>query len=411
MERKISYVWVLWTGVALWLVSALIRLARGLFGGEVSGQDVLFDAIGSVDAPITMAVLFVLIGAIVPVLEEFLFRCWIKSKRTALTIVLFAAMGCYVAISTFWSLGLLCFVSTLLVYVVFGKSSNVQTVTLMFQTSLFFSAAHITGFSVFDLDSTLCLCELFGLGLVACWLVYNTNFWYACLLHAANNIVALLLILASSAPNAPVEISFETPLYSASLKPIATEGIDFREIDDSTVVVTGKLPTIALDLVRKFNPDIVMGLYSPTEVFDIELAYKKNPYWEYTLTFHDTIPYRHAPQLVTDLARHSRLQIDTTYEDMYILGIEDPVKVNESEGEERNLASLAEDIRIFYDCPVVLEKGTNEFYPIKYDDDLLSYPCEMRSLPSILSDKLGLFIYKSDVHKIQAVYFSENFSL
>lgn len=399
--------WVLWTGVALWLVSALVRVARGLFGGEVSGQDVLFDAIGSMDDPITMAVLFVLIGAVAPVLEEFLFRFWIKSKRTALTIVLFAAMGCYVAISTFWSLGLLCFVSTLLVYVVFGKSSNVRTVTLMFQTSLFFSAAHITGFSVFDLDSVLCLCELFGLGLVACWLVYNTNFWYACLLHAANNIVALLLILTSSAPNAPVEINFETPLYSASLKPISTEGIDFREIDDSTVVVTGKLPTIALDLVRKFNPDIVMGLYSPTEVFDIELVYKKNPYWEYTLTFHDTIPYRHAPQLVTDLARHSRLQIDTTYKDVYILGIEDSTKASEAEGEEKTLAGLAEDLRITYECPVVLEKGVDAYYPIKYDYDLLSYPYEISSLPSILSDKLGLFIYKSDAPKIPVVYFSE----
>ena len=412
MKRSLSFKHkkILWAGMVLWIVSAVIRVILSLCGNEMPGQDILMDMIEDMKDPLSIMILFVIMGIIAPILEEFLFRYWIKSRKRVMTISLFAAMGCYIAISSFWWLGSAGFLVCLLIDVAMNNKPHVKNVLLMLATSLLFASAHVTGFSGFDIETALVLTELFGLGLVACWLTYNFGFWYACLLHALNNIFAIFIVIISPTPSlyTPIEVTFNTPLYSATLKPSSVESIDFREINDSTVVVKGNLPVIAFNLVQKFNPDIIEGSYSATEFFKIKLSRKKEPNWECILKFHDTIPYKNAPQIVAELAKHSRLQIDTTYENMYVLGIDDHIKVNNATGKvSGSLVNLAEDIRIAYDCPVVLEKGTNEFYPIKYDNDLLSYPYEISNLPSILSDKLGLFIYKSDVHKIQVICFSD----
>ncbi len=408
MKRKISHVKILWSGIILWIVSAIIRVIVPLCGYEMPGQEPLLDDLAD-RFPVVFLMLSVCIVA--PILEEFLFRYWTKSRKRIITLGLFALMGGYVALSTFWWLGvggfLLC---TSLDYLLRDRNDT-RTVALMLATSMVFALAHITEFSAFNIDAILCLTELFSLGLVACWLVYNLGFWWACLLHALNNTVAILIvILMPTTPSYKItSTDFDTPLYSASLRPLPNETISFTEINDSTVAIRGNLPVIALNLAKKFNPDIISGAYSHTEFFRIQLAHKEEPCWEYTLTFHDTIPYHNASWLLTDLANHSPLQIDTTYGNMFVIGIEDQQKVNETNGAENStMMGLADDIRIMYDCPVVLEIGTNEYFPIKYDLDLFPYPYDIETLPNILSEKLGLFLYKSNVHKIQVITFSDD---
>lgn len=408
MKRKSSFKEILWAGVVLWLVSVFARIVLSLCGNEMPGQDVLFDMLGTLNGITYVVALMVLLGIIAPILEEFLFRYWIKSRKKVVTILLFAAMGAYVALSTFWWLGVISFLVCVMLDYFLIDNSNARTIMLMLATSLLFSVAHITEFSEFNIDAILCMTELFGLALVACWLVYNKGFWWACLLHALNNLFALLIIILAPKPPLynPTAMSFETPLYSASLQPLMGDTIDSYEINDSTLVLKGSLPVIALDMVRKFNPDIISGTYSSTEYFKIHISYRSNePCWKYTLTFHDTIPYKRASHLVADLAMRSRLRIDTTYDYMYVIGIEDMQKLNASKGEDNTLVGLAEDLRIVYDCPVVLEKGTNEFFPIKYSMGLFQYPYDVEDLPNILVEKLGLFMYQSTVHKIQTITF------
>jgi|GEM_PF-3053661 len=392
-------------GGILWLGPGIIRGILSLYGNELPGQDLL---LAEIKNRFPIEVLLVSVGIVVPILEEFMFRYWIKSKKKPRILLLFALMGGYVAFSTFWWIGVGGFLLCALLDCVLRDNSDARILMLIPITTLLFVLAHITEFSEFNIDTALCLTQLFGLGLLACWMVYNVGFWWACLLHALNNILALLVVILVPTPPlyTPTAISFETQLYSASLQPISGDPIDFREINDSTVVVIGSLPVIAFNLAKEFNPSIISGTYSPTEVFRIHSDYKE-PSWKYTLKFIDTIPYKNAPWLATDLANHSRLRIDTTYENVYVLGIEDQQKLNEASGKINNtLMRLAEEIRIDYDCPIVLEKGTNEYFPIRYDNDLLSYPYDIDALPSTLSEKLGLFMYKSNIHKIQVIRFS-----
>ncbi len=415
MKRAFSHKKILWAGLILWLVAILIRSTLYLCGYEMSGQDLLLDVLESDKNSLFIAVMLVTLGILAPLLEEFLFRYWIKNQKRVLTLMLFALMGVSVAFSTFWWLGtggfLLC---TLLDYFLRDKPDS-RMLALMLASSLLFALAHCTEFSAFNIEAILCMTELFGLGLIACWLIFNLGFWWACLLHALNNIIALLITFLMPTPLAytPTAVEFDTPLYSASLQPMQGDTIDIRKINDSTMVFMGTLPCIALNLVREFHPSIIDDLYSPTECFHIlpNFSYKaERPRWKYTLTFHDTIPYRHAPWLITDLAKHSRLRIDTTYEYMYVIGIEDAKKLNESTGDVNStLALLAEEMRLRYNCPVVLEKGTNEFYPIKHDRNPWPYPYDVNSLPAILKEKFGLFMYQSTVHKIQVISFYDHF--
>ena len=414
MKQPFSYKIILIAGVILWLASAAIRLILPFGGTYMSGQDVIMDMFIGMKDTLSIAISLIALGIISPIFEELVFRYWIKSRKRVLTIVLFAAMGCYVAINSFWWLGCAGFIVCLIIDVALSNKPDAKTVMLMIATSLLFASAHIAGSSSFNIDTVLILTEVFGLGLVACWLMYNIGFWYACLLHTLNNIIAIAIIaLWHPEPSllyTPTEVTFDTPLYSATLKSSSEDAIIIREVNDSTVYVKGRLTSIAFLLTEEFNPSIVEHMYSDTEVFKQDLAYplSREPLWEYMLTFHDTIPYKNAPQIVAELAKHSRLQIDTTYEYMYVLGIEDIDKVNNTTGiVSGSLANLAGDIRVSCDCPVVLEKGTNAFYPIKYGYDLLSYD-DINELAPILSEKLGLYIYKSEVHKIQVIRFSDS---
>lgn len=408
MKRKFSHNVILWIGLVLWIGAAVARIINVLCGGASLGQDVMMEALKDTASII---VIILLIGVVMPIVEEFLFRFWIKSKREVTSLLLFLVLGGYVAISTYWWLGLAAFALCTMPYLLLKKNTNTRTVFLMCATSATFALAHITSFSSVQLDGWLCMAELCGLGLVACWLVYNIGFWWACLLHILNNAAALMLMLL--VPTAPAYAAtasdFDAPLYTAKLKPISGDAIDFREMNDSTIVVKGSLPVIAFNLVKHFNPDIISGAYSHTEYFAFNLAYKKlEPCWEYIVTFHDTIPYHNMANLVSDLALHSPLRIDTTYEAPYVVGIQDQQRINESSGDVLNtLAGLADDLRISYMVPVVLEKGTNEYFQIRYQRALFSFPFEIDSLPNILSSHLGLYMYKSDVQKIQVVRFRD----
>lgn len=410
-NRNYSFLWLLLTGIVVWLVPVLVRIVLAYTGHDIMGQDALSDMF--IGRRNRTAIVFgvLLVGVIIPIFEEFLFRYWHRCDKRVFTSILFLSMGCYVSVCSFWWLGIVGFLLCFLIDRLFANRQGLRTLALVFTTSVLFALAHVNGFSSMGIDMVLCMVSLFGFGLVANWLVLNVGFLWACLLHILNNTIAILFIVMMPEPPLydAVAMHFDTPLYSASLQPLAEESIDFREVDDNTVTIKGSLPIIAFNLVKHFNPDVVFGSYSQTELFRIVLSDKtKEPYWSYTLTFHDSIPYRNAPWLANDLMAHSRLQIDTTYENMYVIGVEDMQRLCSSSGETSStLVGLAEELRIVYDCPVVLEKGTNEYLPVKYDSDLLSYEYDIEEISSELSSRLGLFLYKSSVHKIQVITFSD----
>ena len=76
MKRSLSFKHkkILWAGMVLWIVSAVIRVILSLCGNEMPGQDILMDMIEDMKDTISIMILFVIMGIIAPILEEFLFR-------------------------------------------------------------------------------------------------------------------------------------------------------------------------------------------------------------------------------------------------------------------------------------------------------------------------------------------------
>lgn len=140
MKRNFSYNTILWIGLFLWIVSAAIRIINVLSGGTSPGQDVIIDALGAFKDIASIIVIILLIGVAIPIAEEFLFRFWIKSKRNITPLLLFFAMGCYVAIGTYWWLGLAAFALCIMLYLLLKKKDiNTRCRTEVFCLHLLFS--------------------------------------------------------------------------------------------------------------------------------------------------------------------------------------------------------------------------------------------------------------------------------
>lgn len=399
-------------GIALFVVPPIVRIVLLCNGYQILGQDLLVERLMDPSSIYTVVSSLLIIGLVFPILEEFVFRFWIKCGKTQLRMLLFVVMGCYTAIGSFWYIGVAGAAACILADYLLRNKEGRRTPLLFVMTSVVFAVGHIGGFSEYNANMVLYITQLFGLGLILCWLMYNVGFWMACLLHVINNLISLAVIMSVPTPMlyTPDPTSYDTTTYSACLQPLDKETIDFKQINDSTIVIKGHLTNIAGMLVENFNPDIVDLDYSHTEYFRYRYPQRgKLPYWELTLIFHDTIPYRHAPYLASDLASHSRLSIDTTYEDIYIIGIEDEHKVNESKGNiNTTLAGFAVEMRMLQDWPFVLDDGVNELYPFSYDQSLFRMPYSFDELSELLSEKMGLYVYKSDVHKIQVINFSDS---
>lgn len=410
-EIHFSYNPLLWVGLALWLGLAIVRNVLAWLGMDMVGQDVLLNQFGFLtENDFAIVSVAIAIGIVVPILEETLFRLWIKVRKTAVVILLFAGMSAYLAAGTAWWVGCVGFALCVAAYLLLSGKPCVRTLVLMLLTSLLFAMGHASSFSTIGFEAVLVMSSLFGLALVTCWLVYNMGFWWACLLHVLNNALWVLLVVLTmphGTPVAPEPVEFEEAAYSATLRPMSEESIVCEEVNDSTYRITGELPFIAYYMAKQFDPDILVGAYSPRKYLNANTPFgKKHMNWEYVLTFHDTIPYHNAAYLVGDLSRHAPLQIDTTYEPMYLLGIEDQQRLNASTGKYHcTMAEFADMLRIKYDCPVVLEKDTNECFPMSYSDTMFRYPYEVEGLNPILQT-LGLRIYKSESEKVQVIQLS-----
>ena len=172
----------------MWFGSIALRTILSLCGYEMPGQNLMLEELKD---SLSVGILLVAMGVVAPILEEYFFRYWAVSRKKVLTLVLFAVMNACVALSTFWWLGVVGFLLCVSLDYFLRDRVDARNLALMLATSLLFALSHTMEFTEFSIDTVLCLTDLFGFALTACWLVYNLGFWWACLLHALNNTVAV----------------------------------------------------------------------------------------------------------------------------------------------------------------------------------------------------------------------------
>ncbi|MBR0072300.1 MAG: CPBP family intramembrane metalloprotease [Bacteroidales bacterium] len=309
--KKREFRWALFTGLALWIG---IMVGCWLFGTSDtvrSGQDelmgtlkILIDSLVPYFPVATMVVVFLWIGVLQPVMEEFAFRYWGKGKLYAY-IVCAAVMANFVYLTLniwFITLAALCIV---LFFVVRDQHRKRQVSIIT--TSVLFASMHLSGYSSFSIASVLGILQIFGMALVMCYVVINYRFVYSIVIHVLNNSFALLLPLFFMGSEAVSGDGF-----TGELRPMQPqEAKDFmyetwtEDTVSRTVCYYGELPEMA---------DVLMDETSVPSLGELRIFYADNSYlWtRYVLELHyDTGGY-YGVDVVNALVKTGCLKSDTT---------------------------------------------------------------------------------------------------
>ncbi len=188
------YLPMLVIGLALWLGSMLVSYIMEKNGNAPAGQEALM-GMGKMayqQMPVFILLLFCLIQ---PVLEECSFRLWGVGKTWTIVVSMVLMSLFAVGELKLWSLP---FVAAFLVVWLMVKDTFRKNWLLAIVTSLCFALCHISGFGGFSAGMVMGLTDIFGMALVCCWLTINLSFWFSCLLHVANNSLAILVPLLAT---------------------------------------------------------------------------------------------------------------------------------------------------------------------------------------------------------------------
>lgn len=394
--KKREFRWALFTGLALWIG---IMVGCWLFGTSDtvrSGQDELMGTLKRlIDSLVpyfpvaTMVVVFLWIGVLQPVMEEFAFRYWGKGKLYAY-IVCAAVMANFVYLTLniwFITLAALCIV----LFFVIRDQRRKRQVSII-TTSVLFASMHLSGYSSFSIASVLGILQIFGMALVMCYVVINHRFIYSIVIHVLNNSFALLLPLFFMGSEAVSGDNFKGELRYMKLYEAAELMYEDWSEDSTTTTFYGELPEIVNNI---YNCS-----YSYTRPSDGELQifYADNSYlWtRCVLDIQVDTGTCDPDDIVNALIKTGRLKSDTTMvpalevsiadKALYKSKLSDPSLLDFKKGDPFSVESLQQDttdyqddwtledfldyVSACYALPLVVSPNTDAETPAEYDWEL-----------------------------------------
>lgn len=206
---------MLWTGIAIWLISVGISWAMAGDSAE-STQTTLMELTKSSYQmmPVFTIVLLCVFG---PVLEEFSFRLWGIGKEWAFILTVILMTVFCIGELGWWSVVLIALFIT--AYLVIKEPYKKQWALTLISTTIF-TICHISGFGAFGIDMVVGLANIFGFALVLCWLTLNVGFVWSCLLHVINNSCAIVLpLLLTPDPTVATHTSADGHTVETSIAP------------------------------------------------------------------------------------------------------------------------------------------------------------------------------------------------
>lgn len=394
--KKREFRWALFTGLALWIG---IMVGCWLFGTSDtvrSGQDelmgtlkILIDSLVPYFPVATMVVVFLWIGVLQPVMEEFAFRYWGKGKLYAY-IVCAAVMANFVYLTLniwFITLAALCIV---LFFVVRDQHRKRQVSIIT--TSVLFASMHLSGYSSFSIASVLGILQIFGMALVMCYVVINHRFIYSIVIHVLNNSFALLLPLFFMGSEAVSGDNFKGELRYMKLYEAAELMYEDWSEDSTTTTFYGELPEIVNTIYN------CSSSYTRPSDGELQIFYADNSYlWtRCVLDIQVDTGTCDPDDIVNALIKTGRLKSDTTLvpvlevsiadKALYKSKLSDPSLLDFKKGDPFSVESLQQDtteyqddwtlkdfldyVSACYALPLVVSPNTDAETPAEYDWEL-----------------------------------------
>lgn len=317
-KKQRLFRWALWWGLGITIVSIALLFIPGLDDGQDPVGDLMYNLLDK-----GFWLLLLVVGIIMPVLEECTFRLWGNGKM-ATGIISSVLMSGFMMLYGWWA-GLISLVATLGV-TFFIKDRNRRLLAMMLLSSLLFMLAHTANYGGHFAATAVALVEKFGFALLASYLVINHNLLWSICLHVANNSFACLAIYIGLVNISPTTFS-EEGQFDVTLRPLILEkDVELNywpEIDGDTVRYNNNLDIIALNLLeaeRSRNLDTPYFLSNDSVVFYEQSNIHVNYNMQIVFKPGSTHDYS---AVVRTLERHGWLKLDTTVEQAYMITIVD----------------------------------------------------------------------------------------
>ena len=309
--------WALWWGLGITIVSIALLFIPGLDDGQDPVGDLMYNLLGK-----GFWLLLLIVGIIMPVLEECTFRLWGNGKM-ATGIISSVLMSGFMLLYGWWA-GLISLVATLGVTFLI-KDRNRRLLAMMLLSSVLFMMAHTANYGGHFASTALALVEKFGFALLASYLVINHNLLWSICLHVANNSLACLAIYIGLATISPTTFS-EEGKYDMTIRPLILEkNVELNYWptgNGDTLTYNNNLDLMAINLLEWDSTHSYGYFYDTVVYYESSATHVK---YNMQVVFAADKPHDYTA-VVRTLERNEWIKLDTTVEQAYMITVLDSTK-------------------------------------------------------------------------------------
>ena len=384
--------WMLFVGIALFLIGLIPILVDV---GDSTDKKTYFPLISTHGYWITL--LYVCILA--PIVEEIVFRIWTIEKKFVwlLSVILQALMYWHlfdwrfaVAVAIVMSICLLI------------KGDNTRRVVWAIVTSLTFALAHFVNRGTpIAWTGWLLYAGNVGFGLLASWLGLTFSLIWSMVAHICWNSICLATIFIVFLS---YNRSFSTEDFSMNFHPILGQ-VKRPVLTEDTIVLYNTVAGCAdfLTQMRNINDTTFNTIDGPTMYVDhseVEIPCKLE------VVRHTQAPFDY-DWIVKRLEESGLMKIDTTYENKWLLTVEDEELLASKLDTSSTVTPhfLMTLLRTGFSLPVVVDPALNSEYPLAYDVSKKFKGDELQEYLSYLRQEYGLAVKELVNDRMQVIHF------
>lgn len=408
-KRRCVHKNLLWVGLAI-LVGCIVVNAIFNYGSSRLPQQLLWKEFLLLLQNKGWLFLFLFAGVLVPVVEELSFRLWgmifVNGKRWLFIVWLllftsYLEVVCHLNFNLFegWILVLpLSFVCVF--YLV--RNEKLKLTLMVHTTAIVFALCHLTGFESFSLIAAIGMLQMYGLALLCTYLVLNFGIVFSILFHILYNSIPLFAAYLTMS------------MWGATLN---GEKVDLtaRQVGEfdccmksdrmgPTSIFYGTKPEVAHKLIRyDYNKKNADPQTSP--LFRVNNS--KSLFCEIDAVWKDNSSEIDYLQIVREMERGGWIALDSVYEPIVMVGIDNIERVNAWSGKDTEpLQFFSDYLSQIYELPTQLVWDINENFPIRFDkDSLLSANSQNEAIQYLRH--LGLSVTFSEIQSRLVVTISE----
>ena len=389
-----QYRYILFVGLTLWLIGDTIYLCCN----STPANDTAF---GLISCDITF---WTILGVtVIGAFEEYVFRGWTtRYKKAILWSLIFQTVYCLFTAG--WLIGAAVGILSVCIFFIL-KQTRHKRLLLIVSTSMFFALAHAGRFYVFTWSSLAFIVGTVGFGMVMGFVASCYKLRYAVLIHVFFNLVICIF----AAYNQFRDDVHENVSFSDSF--IRFESHRHRQAvpfdysySDTLVHYNATLGGMVEHMMGEYHKNLG---FVPDELH-VVYQYDYNPINPkcYDISIRSVskvlspADYR---EIVKVLNNHGLFNMDTTYQNRWLLDISVPSKACGQDDDGYQVKQLIVDLRFKYRIPVFVEAGTNKAFP------LLNIISQKVRKANTLEDCIemmnhyGINLYEDSLSKVQVI--------